>query len=445
MCEAFTESYNANWFYRILLESGLFPIFINLAPDLESIPDEIIRALIESQGNVDANALEKVLLVLFTQDNFTFYCNARGELTVEVLPIGLTQNLVFQDGQGGTDNAIFQDNSNWIVSEPSPTTLPSYEFWLRRFFSAFGVKVHVVPLPYTFASQFLYKGTFDFDYNVSEVAKDINNNIYICDTAGNVYKSPTLGAYWVKIIDNTYSSTLKKVEILSYEKDDSIIERIIVFGGAELTTYNIEDYTIVTVKSGVYFNKLSGFMNDVYFNQLSGFVKMHDDTLYYLGGVNSSLTLTDDLYKVQLNDDDSVDIELLIENATGVGRKSPTLTKISNSKFCLTYSYDISDSALFDVFIFDVFDVTVDPNPIVLNHYKYPAVFYRKGYVYIVGGLDIASDTPNRNAERIDPLFTAVNNVTIDIGFDMLKCATIEFSELDTARILTSDKIVYGI
>jgi hypothetical protein len=436
MCTAYNNAITSNWFYRILAESGRYPIFNNPNVNLDTLPPEIIAALIESEGKVDAETLDKVCTTLFGKDNFSFYSENTGELTIEIVPVTENTNLVFLDGNGGFDNAVFLDGSNWIAIEDGQITLPEYEYFLTRFFTTFGVKVLVKKIPPEYASQFLYKGSFNFDYQLSELTKDANNNLYICDDLGNVYKSENFGANWLKVIDNTTTTAFKKCVVLS----NGTLERLVVFGGLEAIVYNLDDYSVLSTNT------------DIYFNTECGFVKMSDSIAYFYGGNSDAMVtpLTDDLYKMQLNSDDSLTAELSLSAATGTARQFATLTKISSDNFVLTYSYDNSNNLLIDSYIFNVFSDPIEVTAIALtlNSYSNAAVWFRKDFIYIVGGYDETNTQNNRNCERIPIDFSVIENVTNDIGYDMLKCAAIEFAEIDTVRILTDDstnKIVYGV
>ena len=195
LCTAFNEALNSAWFYRILARSGLYPYFKRFTEEeIEDIPDEVLQALIESQGLVDATSLEKVCISLFGINNFTFFRSGTGELTIKVVPIAEASLISFLV-DGDLVNANFQNGQLWEALQPAPVSLPAYEFWLREFFVAFGVKLIVAPIPTTYASVWYFKGSFTFNYNTSEVSIDSNNKLYVCDDVGNLWVSENLGGY----------------------------------------------------------------------------------------------------------------------------------------------------------------------------------------------------------------------------------------------------------
>ncbi len=431
LCTAFNEALNSAWFYRILARSGLYPYFKRFTEEeIEVIPDEVLQALIESQGLVDAISLEKVCISLFGINNFTFFRSGTGELTIKVVPITEASLIAFLVG-GDLVKANFQNGQLWEALQPAPVSLPAYEFWLREFFVAFGVKLIVAPIPTIYASTWYYKGSFTFNYNTSEVAIDSNNKLYVCDNAGNLWVSENLGGYWTKVLDNVFPASLyKKVAILKNATD----ERIVIFGGGEIASYHMINYSAISMNL------------DTDFYDNFGIVKTQDNKLYYYGGTDSTSNVSDTLYSITFDDSNDLIVATEKEDATSVLRKNPILTNMSNGKFCLTYSLDTSDTLLKDAYIFDtnVSGVNVISQALVLNDYISPAVFARRDFIYIAGGTDLSS-TQVTSCEKIDFDFTAISAVATNIGVNITNASTVFIDNVDTVRILSGNNEVYGL
>lgn len=431
LCTAFNEALNSAWFYRILARSGLYPYFKRFTEEeIEGIPDEVLQALIESQGLVDGTSLEKVCISLFGIDNFTFFRSGTGELTIKVVPITQADLISFLV-DGDLVNANFQNGQLWEALQPAPVALPAYEFWLREFFVAFGVKLIVVPIETTYASVWYYKGSFTFNYNTSEVAIDSNNKLYVCDDLGNLWVSENLGGYWTKVLDNVFlASPYKKVVILKNATE----ERIVIFGGSEIASYHIIDYSAISID-----------LDTEFYNNF-GFVKTQDNKLYYYGGANDVSNVSDTLYSITFDSSNDLIVATEKENVTGVLRKNPILTNMSNGKFCLTYSLDTSDTLLKDAYIFDtnILGVDVISQALVLNDYISPAVFVRRDFIYIAGGTDLSS-TQVTSCEKIDFNFTAISAVATNIGVNITNASAVFIDNVDTVRVLSGNNEVYGL